>query len=97
MAGSAECPPCVSGGRGRALGINDETRVRVYLTAAPDQLARPVALQATPGHRLPMPSALPLREAGILKVYHCPNFRNAAAVYGNGLPMKRSACHGPGG
>jgi hypothetical protein len=27
---------------------------------------------------------------------HYPNFRNAA-VYGNGPPMERSACHGPGG
>jgi hypothetical protein len=27
---------------------------------------------------------------------HYPNFRNAA-VYGNGPPMDRSACHGPGG
>ena len=33
----------------------------------------------------------------ILKLYHNPNFRNAAAVYGNGPPMERSACHGPGG
>ena len=40
---------------------------------------------------------LPLREPGILKLYHYPNFRNTAAVYGNGPPMERSACHGPGG
>ena len=38
-----------------------------------------------------------LREQGTLELYRYPNFRNAAAAYGNGPSMKRSACRGPGG
>ena len=78
-------------------GLSDDLSI---VDMKPRKTVRTVPVGRVPCTVHPPPLSmpwLPSREPVILKLYHYPNFRNAAAVYGNGPPMERSACHGPGG